>query len=62
YGAAGSLMAMLIWVYYSCQILFFGAELTQAYAAAHGSRASGLGVVQPVAAAAPAPAAAAATA
>lgn len=38
YGAAGSVVAMLIWVYYSAQILFFGAELTQAYAAMHGSR------------------------
>ncbi|MDB5305125.1 MAG: putative rane protein [Phycisphaerales bacterium] len=32
YGAAGSLVAMLLWVYYSAQILFFGAEITQAYA------------------------------
>ncbi len=38
YGAAGSLVAMLIWVYYSAQILFFGAELTQVYATLHGSR------------------------
>jgi membrane protein len=38
YGAAGSLVAMLVWVYYSAQILFFGAELTQAYATAIGSR------------------------
>ncbi len=29
YGAAGSLVAFLIWVYYSSQILFFGAELIQ---------------------------------
>ncbi|HET6246256.1 MAG TPA: YihY/virulence factor BrkB family protein [Tepidisphaeraceae bacterium] len=32
YGAAGSLIAVLLWVYYSAQILFFGAELTQAHA------------------------------
>ncbi|MDB5290876.1 MAG: putative rane protein [Phycisphaerales bacterium] len=32
YGAAGSLIALLLWVYYSAQILFFGAEITQAYA------------------------------
>jgi membrane protein len=38
YGAAGSLVAMLIWVYYSAQILFFGAELTHARAVSHGSR------------------------
>jgi len=31
YGAAGSLAVLLIWVYYSTLILFFGAELTQAY-------------------------------
>jgi membrane protein len=30
YGAAGSLVAFLIWIYYSSQILFFGAELIQA--------------------------------
>jgi membrane protein len=40
YGAAGSLMAILIWVYYSAQILFFGAELTQTYAATYGSRSA----------------------
>jgi membrane protein len=32
YGAAGSLAVFLVWVYYSAQILFFGAELTQVYA------------------------------
>lgn len=32
YGAAGSLIVVLVWVYYSAQILFFGAELTQVYA------------------------------
>ncbi|WP_052595714.1 YihY/virulence factor BrkB family protein [Aureispira sp. CCB-QB1] len=31
YGAAGSLVAILAWVYYSAQILFFGAEFTQVY-------------------------------
>lgn len=36
YGAAGSLVALLIWVYYSAQILFLGAEFTQVYARAHG--------------------------
>jgi membrane protein len=30
YGAAGSLVVFLIWIYYSAQILFFGAELIQA--------------------------------
>jgi membrane protein len=32
YGAAGSLVVLLVWVYYSAQILFFGAELTHVYA------------------------------
>lgn len=32
YGAAGSLVLILLWVYYSAQILFFGAEVTRAYA------------------------------
>lgn len=38
FGAAGSLAAVLIWVYYSAQIMFFGAEYTQAHAQAHGAR------------------------
>ncbi|HEX8437531.1 YihY/virulence factor BrkB family protein [Archangium sp.] len=38
YGAAGSLAVVLIWVYYSAQILFLGAEFTQVYARQHGSR------------------------
>ncbi len=32
YGATGSVMILLLWVYYSCQILLFGAEFTRAYA------------------------------
>lgn len=38
YGAAGSLVIMLVWVYWSAQILFFGAEFTQVYARQHGSK------------------------
>jgi membrane protein len=38
YGAAASLVIFLAWVYYSAQILFFGAELTQVYANQYGSR------------------------
>ncbi|MCC6418678.1 MAG: YihY/virulence factor BrkB family protein [Gemmataceae bacterium] len=38
YGAAGSLAVFLIWVYYSAQIVFFGAELTEVYANRFGSR------------------------
>ena len=37
YGAAGSLVVLLLWVYYSAQILFFGAEFTQVYTRAAGS-------------------------
>jgi membrane protein len=36
YGAAGSLVAMIVWVYYSAQIFFFGAEFTRVYADVHG--------------------------
>ena len=38
FGAAGSLAAVLVWVYYSAQIMFFGAEFTQAHAEVHGHR------------------------
>ena len=38
YGAAGSLLILLLWVYYSAQILLFGAEFTQVYARRFGSR------------------------
>jgi membrane protein len=36
YGAASSLITLLLWVYYSSQILLFGAEFTQVYAAQAG--------------------------
>jgi membrane protein len=36
YKAAGALLVVLLWVYYSAQILFYGAELTQAYAYQRG--------------------------
>lgn len=38
FGAAGSLVLLLLWVYYSAQILLFGAEFTQVYANTLGSR------------------------
>lgn len=38
YGAAGSLVIMLSWVYYSALILFLGAEFTKVYATRYGSR------------------------
>jgi len=37
FGAAGSFVVLLVWVYYSAQILLFGAELTQVYANRYGS-------------------------
>jgi membrane protein len=36
YGAAGSLVALVVWVYYAAQILFFGAEFTQVQARRRG--------------------------
>ncbi|HEV3412451.1 MAG TPA: YihY/virulence factor BrkB family protein [Puia sp.] len=36
YGAAASMMIILVWVYYSSIILYFGAEFTKAYALRHG--------------------------
>ena len=38
YGAAGSLVILLLWVYYSAVILYFGAEFTKIYATQYGSR------------------------
>ena len=38
FGAAGSLVVLLVWVYYSSQILLFGAEFTKVYAHTYGSR------------------------
>jgi membrane protein len=40
YGAASSLMIILVWVYYSALIFFLGAEFTVVYAKEHGSRVS----------------------
>jgi membrane protein len=38
YGAAGSLVVLLIWIYYSAQIVYFGAEFTKVYANYRGHR------------------------
>ena len=38
YGAAGSLIVVLLWVYYSAQVFFLGAEFTKVYAETFGSR------------------------
>jgi membrane protein len=37
YGAAGSVIALLLWIYYSAQIFFFGAQFTRQYALFFGS-------------------------
>ena len=39
YGAAGALIVILVWIYYSSQIFLLGAEFTHAYAQSHGSQA-----------------------
>lgn len=52
YGAAGSLVVVLVWIYYSAQIFFFGAEFTQVYARAHGSMRPPEGAPEEVSAAA----------
>ena len=38
FGGAGSIVALVLWVYYSTQIIFLGAEFTQVYARHHGSK------------------------
>lgn len=38
YGAAGSLIIILLWIYYSAQIFFLGAEFTQVFGRTYGSR------------------------
>jgi membrane protein len=38
YGAAGSLVVLLMWIYYSAQIVYFGAEFTKVYAKYRGHR------------------------
>jgi membrane protein len=38
YGAAGSVIVVLLWVYYSAQVFLLGAELTRGYACRFGSR------------------------
>jgi membrane protein len=40
YGAAGSVVVVLLWIYYASQILFLGAEFTKVYCGSCGSRAN----------------------
>jgi membrane protein len=47
FGAAGSIVVLLVWVFYSAQIFLLGAEFTWLYANSHGSRATGDGASQP---------------
>ncbi|RWD69572.1 MAG: YihY/virulence factor BrkB family protein, partial [Mesorhizobium sp.] len=59
YGAAGALMVVLVWVYYSAQIFLFGAEITRAYSLRRGTRpdlAPAVAADPPAAATAPPPA------
>ncbi len=44
YGAAGSLVVLLLWIYYSAQIFLLGAEFTRAFAYSRGSHHPPLGV------------------
>ena len=48
YGAAGSLIIILVWVYYSAQILFFGAAFTRVYSLSRGSHRNDEKVTTPV--------------
>jgi membrane protein len=48
YGAAGSVVLLLIWVYYSAQILLYGAEFTHAFAYRFGSYAKAPAAAPPV--------------
>ncbi len=47
YGAAGGLVALLLWIYYSAQIFLFGAEFTKAYACRKGSQQDRPELVEP---------------
>lgn len=48
YGAAGALMIVLLWVYYSAQVFLLGAEFTRAWAGFHGSVAAQQAMAEPV--------------
>jgi membrane protein len=47
YGAAGALIILLLWIYYTAQIFLLGAEFTRAYAHRYGSHADGEASVTP---------------
>ena len=41
FGAAGALIVLLLWIFYSAQIFLLGAEFTRAWACVYGSRGRG---------------------
>ena len=43
YGAVGSVLALLTWIYFTIQVIYFGGEFTRVYAEAYGSRRSAAG-------------------
>jgi membrane protein len=47
YGAAGGLLVVLLWVYYSSEIFLLGAELTRVYSVRHGSRSDLDPIIRP---------------
>jgi membrane protein len=47
YGAAGSVIVVLLWVYYSALIVYFGAEFTKVYAREHGSHQTRFATASP---------------
>ncbi|MBI4692536.1 MAG: YihY/virulence factor BrkB family protein [Gammaproteobacteria bacterium] len=47
FGAAGSLVVIMVWVYYSAQLFLFGAEFTRVYAERHGSRRGASALTRP---------------
>ena len=48
YGAAGSIVALVVWVYYSAQIFLFGAVFTREYATELGTHTKSVPVKQPI--------------
>lgn len=48
YGSAGALVIILLWIYYSAQIYFFGIELTCTYAHMHGSQVNRVRGAEPI--------------
>ncbi len=53
FGAAGSLVLLIVWVYYSAQVFLLGAEFTWVYARAHGSHAANVAKIDAVVAQTP---------